>query len=265
MGWRWVTPQDKLASISWCVCSWKEAWVLPVNFNSEICIWFCGFFLLVFFLVIPPALPFFFPLLCPLYVLPSCPCIFFSLFYSIPPFLHFYFSSCLSPSFPFSFLFCFLLFLVFSCFWSFPFLLLHPSHKSPSHLPSFLPLFLSLPPIFSSQFTLFLLSLSLFLGVSLYCLSRDITSDASSISPKPKASLGIWNETSRWLSLDKNLHLTPWLLLSPARGSHLTGLALLWAGWSNELDIPVFTPLTFLAKLKINKKNFHLLYRWSPS
>lgn len=75
-----VHATDKLTSIL-CTYDWKEALSSPCETQPAIFIWFgfcCFFFLLVFFLVFLPALPVF-PLLCPLFSLPSP-----SLFLPIP-------------------------------------------------------------------------------------------------------------------------------------------------------------------------------------
>lgn len=80
MGWRLCTP--RINSLQYCArMIGKKPWAPPVKPNPAIFIWFgfcCFFFLLVFFLVFLPALPVF-PLLCPLFSLPSP-----SLFLPIP-------------------------------------------------------------------------------------------------------------------------------------------------------------------------------------
>lgn len=157
MGWRLCTP--RINSLQYCArMIGKKPWAPPVKPNPAIFIWFgfcCFFFLLVFFLIFLPALPVF-PLLCPLFSLPSP-----SLFLPIP--VH-------SP-FPCPSLLVSLPFLPNFFFWS---LLtfgkpLPPSFHFPSPLPLleacplpvFLPLFLSLLLIFSFQFTFFAPSLCL--------------------------------------------------------------------------------------------------------
>ena len=102
-------------------------------------------------------------------------------------------------------------------------------------------LFLSLPLIFSFQFTLFPPppSFCLFVCISLpfslscvilCCLSRNIPLDMSSIRPKLKASLGIWINPNRSRSLGKNPDSSPLItaFLSQRKLSHRVCLSLSW-------------------------------------
>lgn len=239
MGWRWFAPQDKLSSLSF-----QEAGRKPVHFNPETFFWFCGFFFsLAFFFGVLPALPSF--LSSPL----SLGSVFLSLRFSHPlpiPLFPLLPQSFLSSSF--SFCFCFSLFWVFSCMLS---LLL-----SPPPLPwiSLSPSPLSLLFLRSSCFVSSLSSIS----ASLSFLELASVVSAGTLYQMHLALTPNWRlpwefESSRSLSLGRNLP-NPWLLLSPAWGHHIPELALLRAGWNNELGIPALTPLTFLAKSKSDRK-----------
>lgn len=182
MGWGWFAPQDKLSSVVWCAGSWKEAYKFQPC-KLYLALWFLlPFGLLLwcssnfaFFSFLSSVLRFCLPVLA----------FFSSSSYSIPSSLPFYFPSRLSP---------FLFFLILFSFFTLLGLLLHGLSPSFSSPPLNLPL--TFPPLptfpLCLLFFLFHLCLSLFLGVSLCCLSRDIVSDKSHINPKLKTFLGIW-------------------------------------------------------------------------